>query len=77
MVPDRVARWFGAGAEGLGEENDSSKVVAVMHEGIHKAESATQQALVGGMKPKPSGGPEPKPELKSSGDQRPSEEGNI
>ncbi|MFC7455238.1 DotA/TraY family protein [Insolitispirillum peregrinum] len=52
MVPDRVARWFNAGAENLGEENDSSKAVAIIHEGMHKGESAGQSAMQAAMAPK-------------------------
>lgn len=43
QIPDRVTRWFGAQAEGLGEEGDSTNVVGVLN---RSAEDRMQQ--VGG-----------------------------
>lgn len=38
LVPDRVARWFGAGAESMGETGDVDKQVAMIATGTSKAE---------------------------------------
>ena len=39
MVPDRVSRWFGAGGENLGEEQDTQKGVSIVGGVISKGDT--------------------------------------
>lgn len=50
MVPDRVSRWFGVGAEHLGEQQDTDKAMSVIMGGIHKGEGALNSGLMSSKK---------------------------